>query len=259
MKLCRFELIESPGDIRSGLYFDGRFYETDGQNAIGIHDPGQVRLYPPLGQPPAIRLFDQAFDQDGRAWTYYSYTNPTVLHGPNSEVTLPESGDKWDFEVRVCGVIGARGEQIDPIEAPTFVLGYALMIVMTTPDTALEARLGGMAAIQRDFAISVGPFLVTPDELAEAAGEAPLSFRWRYEIWVNDVVVAKGINESALSFADLLGIASQNHQVQPGEILAWPPLEKQPIDLTALGRTILPTDKVQVKTEALGILVARLA
>ena len=260
VKLCRFELLEEPEQIRSGIYFDGKIYETDGINPIGVHELDRIRLFPPLGHPPVLRMFDTAVAPDGTQIPYYSYANPMVLTGPNSEITLPAQETDWDFEVRVCGIVGDRGEQIDNVEAPSFIIGYSLMLVLKSTTSTLETIVGHSHAGTRDYGIAIGPFLVTPDDLGEVTIEGESSrFRWEYEIYVNDEVIAKGVNESSVSFADLLALSSTNSPVYPGEIIAFPPLEKQPIDLTSHGRGLLPTDKVAVRTDALGILVARFA
>lgn len=260
VKLCRFELLEEPEQIRSGIYFDGKIYETDGINPIGVHELDRIRLFPPLGHPPVLRLFDTVVAEDGTQIPYYSYANPMVLTGPNSEITLPAQDNDWDFEVRVCGVVGDRGEQIDAVEAPSFIIGYSLMLVLKSTRTSLEATVGYSHAGVRDYGIAIGPFLVTPDDVADSLVEGETSlFRWPYEIYVNDEVIARGVNECSLSFADLLVASSANSAVYPGEIIAFPPLEKQPIDLTSHGRGLLPTDKVAIRTDALGILVARFA
>lgn len=260
MKLCRFELLDDPGVMRSGIYYDSRVYETQGMEPVGVHEPGTIRLFPPLGPCPSLRFFDLAVDSQGQPILHYAYGNPATLYGPNAQAQLPEDDETWDFEIRVVVAVSDRGERIDFSEAPRFVLGYSLLLVLVAADQAeREARLGIPMAASRDSAIYLGPFLVTSDELGESMTEEnETQFQWRYEIKVNDDVVAKGINTAGFGAAEMLEMASRRAEVVGGDLLAFPPLEKQPLDLTALGRGLLPEDKISCHVEGLGVLVARL-
>lgn len=260
MKLCRFELLDDPGVMRSGIYFDNRIYETQGMEPVGVHEAGTIRLFPPLGPCPSLRFFDLAVDPQGQPILHYSYGNPATLYGPNALAPLPEDAENWDFEIRVAVAVSDRGERIDITEAPRFVLGYCLVLVLIASDQAeREIRLGIPAAASRDTAIYLGPFIVTSDELGESmTQESETQFQWRYELKVNDDVIAKGINDAGFGAAEMLEMASRRAEVVAGDILAFPPLEKQPLDLTTFGRGLLPEDKISCHVEGLGVLVARL-
>lgn len=261
MKLCRFELLEDPGTLRSGLFYDNRVYETQGMEAAGVHEPGTIRLYPPLGPCPSLRFFDIAIDNQGQKMLHYCYGNAATLYGPNAQFPLPEEQVDWDFEVRVVAAISDKGAQIDQDEAPKFILGYSLMLVLVAADQAeRESQLGLPPAASRDTAIFFGPFVVTADELADtAAREAETHYIWRYEIKVSDEIVARGSNDAGFGTAQMLELASRRAELVPGELFAYPPLEKQPLDLTSLGRSLVPEDKVTCTIEGLGTLVARFA
>lgn len=259
MKLCRFSVEDEPGPIRSGLYFDGKIYETDGQNALGVHDIGQVKVWSPVGAPPSIRLFDIGYDSQGEPVPYYSYANASDLTGPNGEVILLNPTDGWDFECRIAGVMKDGGTMIEAVDAKEFVLGYTLLLVLTPPEPESDRRLGFSTGFARDGGIGLGPFVVTPEELPPAPDGSTDRFVFAYELLVNQEPVARGQHQLPLSFGQMVENASQNRPVLPGDVLAWPPLPKQPLDLTSHGRGLMPTDKVQLNVDGLGILTTRLA
>ncbi len=257
VKLCRFELLDNPGLIRSGVYHDQRIFETDGRTPDGIHDQASVRLFQPLGACPSVRIYDQWHGQSGESDLLHSYINPTTITGPNSELEIPPADTDWDFEARICAVISDRGSQIDRAEAPEFILGWTMMIsLVATDDDARALKMGAPQAWARDAGVFVGPFLVTPDELGGVEKLDQTSFRWEYEMKVNEDVIVKGIHDPKVSMADLIERASSRHEVVPGELFALPPLEKPPLDFTELGRPLLPSDRVILVAGPLGALTA---
>lgn len=260
MKLCRFELAIDPGVSRSGIYHDSRFYETDGESAVGIHDPGSVRMLAPMGTPPSVRLFDEVRDASGQPFLTYSFGNPSRMQGPNTEVLAALSEEELEFEVRIAAVTQDSGVTIDPLEAPRLVLGFGILVTFFEPDTRERlAELGLGTAPAQDLAWLFGPFLVTPDELVEhRSSPDPLEFGWAVSIQINGETVHEGV-QALPSFGTLLAIASSKGPVLVGELLASPAFTKPPLVSTSFGRNLIATDRVHVTVEPLGTLVARIA
>jgi 2-keto-4-pentenoate hydratase/2-oxohepta-3-ene-1,7-dioic acid hydratase in catechol pathway len=75
----------------------------------------------------------------------FVFGNPSCISGPDEEVELPLGADRIEAQLRVTVVIGAG-----------MIGGYTLMNDWLAPD------LGGAKA--HDFATSLGPVVVTPDE-----------------------------------------------------------------------------------------------
>jgi hypothetical protein len=255
MKLVRFELLEAPGRARSGLIYEERVYETDGEKAIGIHELGRVRLFPPVGPVAGFRVFEAL----GDGLTYH-HRHPQVL-GPLSEIEMPSQVDGLDFDAHVCVVLQDGGTQIDPHEAPGFVLGYTLALAFRIPSVVAEDReAGGSGAPGRDAGTVIGPFLVTPEDMTEFSlpgNERILAFG--YEMKVNADVVASGQVLLDPGLDRLLPFASAYSRVFPSEALAWPKLEKPELEFSELGRLLLPSDRVSLTVDGLGTLVAKIA
>ena len=176
MKLCRFELHADPGVPRSGIYHDGRFYETDGEQAAGIHDPGSIRMLPPIGTPPSLRLFDEARDANGQIFLTYTFGNPARIQGPNSDIDASGTDESLDFDVRVAVLTQSDARRIEPQEAAKLVLGYGILVSFYEPEESERLVSLGLAdAPARDIGAMFGPFLCTPDELLEhRVGADPL-------------------------------------------------------------------------------------
>jgi fumarylacetoacetate (FAA) hydrolase len=260
VKLCRFVLLDAPDHPRSGIYHDGKVYETDGERAIGIHEPGSLSLLTPLGTPPSLRLFQTYRRPSGEEGLTYRFANVTGLAGPNGEIEVVVGSRPLDFDAHVVGIVSERADMVEAHEAAEFVLGYALLIQLFDADLAEEERaLEIPIGASHDFGGALGPYLTTPDDLTEfTLGSDPTEFVWNYRIRVNDDEVAAGTSEGA-PFSSLLLAASAGHAVSAGEVLGWPALAKPPLIESPLGRELLPADRLEVAVDGLGTLVARVA
>lgn len=106
----------------------------------------EVRLLAPVLHPPSVRIFDE---QDS-----FSFANPAAIVGPEAAISPSDTVSQGALSafVRVAAVIGAD-------EA---VGGYTILG---------EWRVSGVEPPKdRDFALALGPVVVTPDEFADASG-----------------------------------------------------------------------------------------
>jgi len=135
----------------------------------------EVVFRAPVLQPPSVRVFDADGD--------FRFANPTAIVGPGDTVLLPEGADEIVPVLRIVAVIGAEGA----------IGGYTLM------NDWLAPALAGTKA--HDFAISLGPVVVTPDELQVV-----------FQDW-----------------SSLVETASRNTRLLPGDILAAGDGRKDPV------------------------------
>jgi 2-keto-4-pentenoate hydratase/2-oxohepta-3-ene-1,7-dioic acid hydratase in catechol pathway len=149
-----------------------------------------VVLRAPVLHPPTVRIFGNDGD--------FLFANSAAVYGPEDAVALPAGVEQMESDLRIAAVIGA-GEQIG---------GFTLMNDWIAPE------LGGAKA--RDFAISLGPVVVTADEF-------PSGGDW---------------------FA-LVEHAAQNTRLLPGDILAAGSMRDGPHN---------PGDTVEVSLEEIGVL-----
>ena len=163
-----------------------------------------VQLLAPL-VPAAIRDF-VAFEEhvegvsasvDGKSevvpeWyqapTFY-FTNPHTVLGPNDRVNPPVT-ERLDFELEVAAVVGRAsgiGESnLTAADAASVIFGYTIMNDWSARDVQsreMKVRLG--PAKGKDFGTSLGPWIVTADELAPYV-DADGFLAIRAEVFVND-------------------------------------------------------------------------
>jgi hypothetical protein len=108
----------------------------------------EVVFRAPVLRPPSIRIFGADGD--------FVFANPAAVHGPDEPVALPDGVESIEAQLRLAAVIG-DGRTIG---------GFTLMSDFRAP------QLRGTKA--HDFAIALGPLLVTPDEIETAGDWDPL-------------------------------------------------------------------------------------
>lgn len=194
-----------------------------------------VRLLAPL-QPASVRDF-VAFEEhvdgvrrsvDGAAgvpdaWydapTFY-FTNPHTILGPDEQVPFPAACEARDFELEVAVVVGAPGASLSLDEARDHVFGYTIMNDWSARDLQsreMQVRLG--PAKGKDFATTLGPWIVTADEL-----ESRRDAQGFLDLWctaeVNGVEVGRDLLSNAgWTFEAMLAYASRDSRVESGDVL----------------------------------------
>ena len=231
---------------------------------------------PPILRPPALRDF-YAFERHvatmwsrrggevPEAWyrlPIFYFGNVSELRGPGEPVWAPRGSTELDFELEVCALVDRPVRDIPEERAEEAIGGYTILNDWSARDLQREettVRLG--PAKGKDFAASIGPWLVTPDELASArpAGATGPDLTMTAEVRTADgrtVPVSRGSWASAhFSFGQMLERASSDVGIRPGELLGSGTvgtgclLEMR--DET-LGRYLLPGDEVVLGVDRLG-------
>jgi fumarylacetoacetate (FAA) hydrolase len=231
----------------------------DGRRRTGSsRSLGSVRLLAPVPEPPSVRDF-YAYEghvaagaaRRGREIAPYWYeapafyfSNPAAIHGPGEPVRRPTSTSMLDFELEIAAVIGfdGRGEPE--------IAGFTLMNDWSARDVqASEVTVGLGPAKAKDFAISLGPWLVTPDELPYRDGR--LHVRARVELNGEEIAAADA-SEKHFTWPDLVSHAARDTRLRPGDVLGSGTLAGGSLWELDTGRWIEPGDVVALEAEGLG-------
>ena len=235
----------------------------------------EATLGPPLPAPPSLRDFyafeahvAHAFQRRGRpvppAWyevPVFYFSNPASVIGPEADVVPPAETEELDFELELACVIGRAGRDIPPGEAERHIAGYTIMNDWSARDIQRqEISVGLGPAKGKDFATSLGPWLVTPDELAWAMHEDRLDLRMVAR--VNGDVVAEGRSGTIYwPFPMLIARASATAELRPGDVIGSGTVGNG--CLLELDRDrhpwLVPHDEVELEIEGLGRLRNRIA
>jgi len=193
----------------------------------------QVILRAPIPRPPSMRDF-YAFEQHVRTarqrrglemdpdWyrmPVFYFSNPAAVMGSYDDVAIPPGSNQLDFELEVAAVVGRRGSNLHPAQAELHIAGFMVMNDWSARDLQQrEVKLGLGPAKGKDFATSLGPFLVTLDELE------PYRKGRAYDLTMTATVNGKEYSRASLadiywSFAEMLAYASRGTELAPGDVI----------------------------------------
>ncbi|WZH38372.1 MAG: fumarylacetoacetate hydrolase family protein [Microbacterium enclense] len=210
----------------------------DRRDSAAARPLAEVRLLAPL-VPASIRDF-VAFEEhvegvsasvDGKSevvpeWyeapTFY-FTNPHTVRATGDVVAIPET-QRLDVELELAVVIGAvpgsDGENLDADSAAAHIFGYTVMNDWSARDLQsreMKVRLG--PAKGKDFAMTLGPWIVTADEL-EPFLDADGFLAVRAELFVNGELIGHDlVSNMGWPFPELVAYAARNSVVVPGDVL----------------------------------------
>ncbi len=197
----------------------------------------EIVLLSPILEPPSIRDF-YAFEQHVKAvrakrglevipeWyeipTFY-FTNNSEIYGHDEPVPYPIGSKELDIELEIACVIGREGKDISVEEAANYIAGYTIMNDWSARDfQRKDMKLNLGPGKGKDFATSLGPWLVTPDELASLGIGTGTSERYNMIMLarVNGREISRGnFNQIYYSFPQMIAWASRNARLRIGDVL----------------------------------------
>ena len=210
---------------------------------VDEHTLHELVLLSPIPEPPSVRDF-YAFEQHVKAarakrgvgmipeWyeipTFY-FTNNSEIYGHDQEVPYPAGSNELDIELEIACVIGREGKDIAVEEAADYIAGYTIMNDWSARDfQRKDMKLNLGPGKGKDFATSLGPWIVTPDELApyrvRSASDEESDANARYDMTmlarVNGKEISRGnFRDIYYSFPQMIAYASRNARLRVGDVL----------------------------------------
>jgi len=162
------------------------------------------------------------FDQ----FPVFYFTNPHSIQGPGEINVMPDHLDKLDFELEVAIVICKHGKNIPAEEADEYIGGLMIMNDLSARHLQMEEMILNLGPAKgKDFATTVGPWLVTLDEIEEfsvPAKENHTGKNWDLAMrcYVNERQVSEGnLADMDWTFAEIIERASYGVNLYPGDII----------------------------------------
>jgi len=192
-----------------------------------------VTLHAPVPVPPSIRDF-MAFEEhvvtsskalglevhpDWYQIPVFYFSNPAGVRGPTEDVEISPLSAAFDFELEIAAVIGRPGRNIAEADAENHIAGYTILCDWSARDLQeREMRLNLGPAKGKDSATSLGPMLVTPDELE------PLRAGNAYDLSMTATVNGRRYSEGNFStiywsFPRLIEYACRGTELRTGDVI----------------------------------------
>jgi 2-keto-4-pentenoate hydratase/2-oxohepta-3-ene-1,7-dioic acid hydratase (catechol pathway) len=215
--------------LEAGAEAEARMTEADPLLA-------DVTLLPPL-RPATIRDF-VTFEEHVEGMTAavggvppewyelptFYFTNPHSVLATGDVVIPPAATRRLDFELEVAAVVGGvpgrDGAHLAPADAGAHIFGYTIMNDWSARDVQVRemaVRLGPCKG--KDFATTLGPVLVTADEVADRV-DADGFLQLELEVIVNGATIGTDLlGNMGWTFPELVAYASRDTRVVPGDVL----------------------------------------
>lgn len=200
-------------------------------------NPSEIKMLAPVPKPPSMRdgyAFRQhvqtarrnrgvemipEFDQ----YPVFYFTNHNAVYGEGIIKVEDDHLDKLDFELECAVVIGKKGKNIQVHEADSYIAGYTIMNDWSARTLQMEEmKLNLGPAKGKDFATSIGPCLVTVDELEPYRIETPFGNKYDLKMIArhNGKQVSEGnLKDMNWTFAELIERASYGVTLYPGDVI----------------------------------------
>lgn len=162
------------------------------------------------------------FDQ----YPIFYFTNHNAIVGPGEVKLMPDHFLKLDFELELAVVIGKKGRNIKAGDADEYIAGYTIMNDLSARTLQMEEmKLNLGPAKGKDFATAIGPWLVTPDELAPyltdtKKGHVGRTYDLKMTCKVNGIEVSSGnARDMDWTFAEIIERCAYGTDILPGDVI----------------------------------------
>jgi fumarylacetoacetate (FAA) hydrolase len=212
----------------------------------------EVEFRAPVLHPPSVRDF-YAFEQHVKTarasrglevpaeWyelPVFYFSNPAAIYGPGDEIPYPPDTKELDYELEVAAIVGAEGK----------IGGFTILNDWSARDLQrAEMRVGLGPSKGKDFATSLGPIVVTPDEFDGRSGTMVAR--------VNGEERSRGgLADMHHSWEAIVAHAARNTRLLPGDVLGSGTVGTGCILEHGDGRWLQPGDVVELEVDGIGIL-----
>ncbi len=236
----------------------------------GVYPLSELRLKAPLPFPRSFRDF-YAFEQHvkqarenrglGMIPEWYEipvfyFSNHLAIKGPGEAIVKPKECNWLDYELEIACIIGKEGRNISADQADEHIFGYCILNDWSARDLQRkEMKVGLGPAKGKDFSTSIGPWIVTKDELE------PLKVGKGFDLTMKAIVNGRPLSEGNMkdlfySFGEMIERASAGVTLYPGEMIGSGTVGSGCI--LELGdqvhRWLKPGDRVKLEIDHLGVL-----
>jgi 2-keto-4-pentenoate hydratase/2-oxohepta-3-ene-1,7-dioic acid hydratase in catechol pathway len=193
----------------------------------------EIRLTAPLPNPVTFRDFvafethvknatKRSGDTVAPEWyemPIFYFSNPNAMRGSGEEVKRPSKCVRLDYELELACIIGKEGRNIKADEAEEYIFGYTILNDWSARDIQMkEMKVLLGPAKGKDFATSIGPYLLTKDELERYKIEG--RFDLTMTASVNGEILSTGnFKDIHYTFGEMIERASEEVTLYPGDLI----------------------------------------
>jgi acylpyruvate hydrolase len=193
---------------------------AEGRNRSDAHAPADIRLLPPVPDPPKIICIARNYAEHAAEANLELLEYPNIfiryrqsLIADGEAIQVPRVSDQVDWEAELAVIIGKGGKHISRERALGHVAGYAIFNDVSVRDWQLRVKQFG-AGKNFDASGPFGPDLVTAEEVPDPQA---LSI----QLAVNgDVKQSSSTAQMVFSVAEIIEHVSTYSTLEPGDVIA---------------------------------------
>jgi fumarylacetoacetate (FAA) hydrolase len=245
-------------------------FEPEDEDDDALSDAADLAFGSPILRPTSLRDFyaferhvatmwrrrDQEVPEAWYRLPIFYFSNVSEIRGPGDPVWAPRESSELDYELEIAALIDTPARDLPADRAEEAIGGYTILNDWSARDLQRDetaVRLG--PAKGKDFASTLGPWLVTPDELADARSGKGYDLAAAAE--VNGQELSRGSwADIHFSFGDMLARASADVRLVAGDVVGSGTVGTGCLleirDESGFGRYLQPGDRVTLKVERLG-------
>jgi 2-keto-4-pentenoate hydratase/2-oxohepta-3-ene-1,7-dioic acid hydratase in catechol pathway len=236
-----------------------------------------VKLRAPILQPPTVRDYIAFEEHATGQWTrdatgprmevwgrlpIFYFSNPLRIFGSDEEVPFPAATQQLDYECEIALVVAREGSNVLEADADAYIAGFTIFNDWSCRDLqADESQFGLGPAKGKDSASSLGPWIVTRDEMAPYYRSGTLHVNCTLRVNGVEWMSGNAWNMHH-SFGAMLERAAQDSRIVPGDVIASGTVGGGSISEAVRkgypARWLQPGDLVEIDVEGVGALRNRL-
>jgi 2-keto-4-pentenoate hydratase/2-oxohepta-3-ene-1,7-dioic acid hydratase in catechol pathway len=236
-----------------------------------------VKLRAPVLQPPTVRDHIAFEEHATGQWTRQSpermevwsrlpifyFSNPLRIFGPEEDVPYPAATRQLDYECELAAIVAREGSNILESGADDYIAGFTIFNDWSCRDLQFDESTFGLGPAKgKDSASSLGPWIVTRDEMAPYYRNGTLHVQCTVRL--NGVVwMAGNAWNMHHTFGAMIERASQDSRIVSGDVIATGTVGGGSISEAVRkgypARWLEPGDLVEIEVEGIGTLRNRLA
>tara|TARA_Y100000996_G_scaffold415214_1_gene408765 strand:+ start:915 stop:1844 length:930 start_codon:yes stop_codon:yes gene_type:complete len=198
---------------------------------------GEIVLHSPIPKPNSLRdayAFRMHVEAGRKSrglqmipeydlFPVFYYSNHNAIGGPGEVCIDKDQSVKLDYELEIAAIIGKKGKNIPIHEADDYIVGFTIMNDLSARGLQKEEmKLSLGPAKGKDFLTTLGPFLVTKDDLQNFCLKSGKGNK--YDLGMRAYLNNKLLSEDnfkniSWSFAEIISRISNGTYIYPGDVI----------------------------------------
>ena len=150
----------------------------------------------------------------------FYFSNPLVIYGPEEEVPYPAASEQLDYELEIGCIIGKSGRNVPASAAMEYIAGFCIFNDWSARDLQFDEMTFGLGPAKgKDSASSIGPWVVTTDELLPHIKDGRLDLKCRVRVngddWLRD---GEAVN-AYYGWGEIIERAAKDSRIAPGDVI----------------------------------------